>query len=121
VNVPNDPKLDYRDYRDDEPRPKQFAAELVGGVAAGVATVIVCGVTWRFANVYYRPHPTAAFQTSELDWAGPSVCTTISLAMLAFLGLLAHRTGRRGIWIGMLVGTGTMMLMEGACFYNAWR
>ena len=114
------PPIEYRDGKLDAPKQRRFVAELIGGIFAGVVAVIVCGAGWSMGNLHYNPQP-RAWQTNQFEWAGPSVCTCVTLGLVAVLGWLAYRGGQRGLWMGMWIGAGVMLLVEGACFYNAWR
>ena len=108
----SDPILPYRPAQDDLPDRASRTWQVLGGVLLSTATVTVVMAIWVLqviSPIGIRPTP--------VDWQGPAVITVCAFGALAVLTFVArNHYGKRWFAIGVLIGLGVGVLVEGTCF-----
>jgi hypothetical protein len=113
--------LDYRDPIQDLPQRRTAAGWTALGIFCGIGAVFISGCTFVMANIHYTPiAPAPSFMTNTFEWRGPSVVAGLILASLALGVLWGHRRRNSGFVVGVLIGAGVMMLIDGVCFFREW-
>jgi peptidoglycan/LPS O-acetylase OafA/YrhL len=102
------PPLEYRNYTDDAPERKRSFGTFIGGMAIGVAVIVVWGCA-NFTLPEFQPPKhhrlVAAFG-----------CVGVSAAVIGVTQLRAPR--RRFLLAGFLLGAALTCLVEGICYFG---
>ena len=108
--------LAYRNGRDDAPSRLKFYLMLCGGVVISAAAVAFCGCTWFLANAGPIAGPALPAPPRGLIWKEPLIISVAILMLITAIGFWSYRAGKRGLLIGLLIGFGITVLLEGLCF-----
>ena len=105
--------LPYRSGSDDRPSQPGFFLMVCGGIITSAVGVALCGCAWLLCNINLNPPRSPP---SPLIWKEPLFASVVVVTLLAGLGFWAHRSGKRGMLLGLLIGFGATALLEGICF-----
>jgi nitrate reductase NapE component len=106
--------LPYRSGSDEAPGRVRFYLTLCFGLLLSSAAVGGCGFAWVVNNLYLGPPPVPPHR--RLNWELPLGATMMILMLLAGIALWAYRLRSRAMLLGMSIGFGVTVLMEGLCF-----